>query len=159
MLGGRCRHHHLSGGCFRTGAVPMSISDVLHGKGHQVVKVRTTDTVEAAVRKLADNRIGAVIVEDQWMHHAGIFSERDFVNAIAEHGARALSFPVEKLMTPLVACRPTDRVETAMAAMTLAKSRHLPVVEDGKLVGIVSIGDLVKHRLDEKALEANVLLE
>ena len=62
----------------------MSISDVLHGKGHHVVKVRTNDTVQAAVRRLADERIGAVVVEDQWMRHAGIFSERDFVNAIAE---------------------------------------------------------------------------
>ena len=138
----------------------MSISDVLHGKGRHVVTVRTSDTVETAVRKLADQRIGAVVVEDQWMRHTGIFSERDFVNAIAEHGARALAIPVEKLMTsPVVTCRLTDRVETAMAAMTMAKIRHLPVVEDGKLVGIVSIGDLVKHRLDEKALEANVLLD
>lgn len=138
----------------------MSISDVLHGKGHQVVKVRTTDTVEVAVRKLSDERIGAVIVEDQWMRPAGIFSERDFVNAIARHGAQTLTFPVEKLMTaPLVTCRPTDPVETALGAMTMAKIRHLPVVDDGRLVGIVSIGDLVKHRLDEKALEANVLLD
>ncbi len=138
----------------------MSISDVLHGKGHQVVKVRTTDTVETAVRKLADNRIGAVIVEDHWMRHAGIFSERDFVNAVAEHGAQTLAFPVEKLMSaPLVTCRSSDRVDTALAAMTMAKIRHLPVVDDGKLIGIVSIGDLVKHRLDEKALEANVLLD
>jgi CBS domain-containing protein len=138
----------------------MSISDVLHGKGHRVVKVRTTDTVQAAVRKLADERIGAVMVEDQWMRHAGIFSERDFVNAVAEHGPEALSFPVEKLMSaPVLTCRPSDRVETAMATMTVAKIRHLPVVENGHLVGIVSIGDLVKHRLDEKALEANVLLD
>jgi CBS domain-containing protein len=138
----------------------MSISDVLHSKGHQVVKVRTTDTVETAVRKLSEQRIGALVVEDQWMRHAGIFSERDFVNAIAEHGSRTLTFPVEKLMTGhLVTCRPTDSVETALAAMTMAKIRHLPVVDAGKLVGIVSIGDLVKHRLDEKALEANVLLD
>jgi CBS domain-containing protein len=138
----------------------MSISDVLHGKGRQVEKVRTTDTVQTAVRRLADKRIGAVVVEDQWMKLAGIFSERDFVNAVAEHGATALTFSVEKLMSaPLVTCRLSDRVETALAAMTMAKIRHLPVVEDGKLVGIVSIGDLVKHRLDEKALEANVLLD
>jgi len=138
----------------------MSIADVLHTKGHHVVKVRTSDTVQAAVRKLSDERIGAVIVEDQWMRHAGIFSERDFLNAVAEHGAQVLTFPVEKLMTaPLVTCRPNDKVETAMAAMTMAKIRHLPVVENGQLVGIVSIGDLVKHRLDEKALEANVLLD
>jgi CBS domain-containing protein len=138
----------------------MSISDVLHGKGHQVIKVRTTDTVEAAVRKLAEHRIGAVIVEDQWMKPAGIFSERDLVSAVAEHGARALTFQVEKLMSaPVVTCRPSDRVETAMAAMTMAKIRHLPVIDGGRLAGIVSIGDLVKHRLDEKALEANVLLD
>ena len=138
----------------------MSISDVLHGKGHHVVKVRTTDTVQVAVRKLSAERIGAVVVEDQWMRHAGIFSERDFLNAVAEYGAQALVFPVEKFMSaPVVTCRPNDGVETAMAAMTMAKIRHLPVVDNGQLIGIVSIGDLVKHRLDEKALEANVLLD
>ena len=138
----------------------MSISDVLHGKGHKVVKVRTTDSVHTAVRRLADERIGAVVVEDQWMRHIGIFSERDFVNAIAKYGAESLTFTVERLMSaPVVTCRATDRVETAMAAMTMAKIRHLPVLEDGQLIGIVSIGDLVKHRLDETALEANVLLD
>jgi CBS domain-containing protein len=138
----------------------MSISDVLHGKGHQVVKVRTTDSVETAVRRLAEHRIGALVVEDQWMKHTGIFSERDLVNALAKYGATALTFQVEKLMSaPVVTCRLSDRVETAMAAMTMAKIRHLPVVDGGQLIGIVSIGDLVKHRLDEKALEANVLLD
>src|SRR3984885_5735423 len=126
----------------------MSIADVLHTKGRRIVKVRTSDTVQVAVRKLADERIGAVVVEDQWMRHAGIFSERDFLNAVAEYGAAALAFPVEKLMSaPLVTCRLTDRVDTALAAMTMAKIRHLPVVDGGHLVGIVSIGDLVKHRL------------
>jgi CBS domain-containing protein len=138
----------------------MSISDVLRVKGHHVVKVRTTDTVQAVVKKLSEERIGAVVVEDQWMRLAGIFSERDFVNAVAEHGAQALSLSAEKLMSaPVVTCRSNDRVETAMAAMTMAKIRHLPVVDNGQLVGIVSIGDLVKYRLDEKALEANVLLD
>lgn len=138
----------------------MFISDVLHGKGHQVVTVRDTDSVLTAVRKLSEHRIGAVVVEDQWMHHAGIFSERDLVNAIARSGADVLGLPVSKLMSaPVMTCRATDRIETAMATMTMAKIRHLPVVENGRLVGIVSIGDLVKHRLDEKALEANVLLD
>src|ERR1700712_5531552 len=138
----------------------MSISDILHTKGHHVVKVRTTDTVQSAVRKLADERIGAVIVEDQWMRHAGIFSERDFVNAVAQHGSEALSFTVDKLMSaPVDTCRPDDRVETVMAAMTMARIRHLPVVEGGQLVGIVSIGDLVKHRLHEKARDAHALLD
>ena len=138
----------------------MSISDVLRGKGHKVVKVRTTDSIQAAVRKLAHEKIGAVVVEDAWMKPAGIFSERDFVNAMAEYGAEALSFRVERLMSsPLVTCRPADKIDTALAAMTMAKIRHLPVEDGGQLIGIVSIGDLVKHRLDEKALEANVLLD
>ena len=138
----------------------MFISDVLHGKGHRVETVRTTDSVEAAVRKLAERRIGAVVVEDQWMRHTGVFSERDFVEAVAEHGPRAMALSVERLMTKRVAtCRSTDKVETALAAMTVAKIRHLPVVDGGQLAGIVSIGDLVKHRLEEKALEANVLLD
>lgn len=138
----------------------MSIADVLRGKGHEIVTVRTSDTVLHAVRQLAEHRIGAVVVEDEWMHHAGIFSERDFVNAIARFGADTLSMPVSKLMSaPVITCRPSETVETAMAAMTNARIRHLPVQEAGHLVGIVSIGDLVKHRLDEKALEANVLLD
>jgi CBS domain-containing protein len=138
----------------------MSIADVLHSKPNHVVKAGAKDTVLSAVLRLAQHRIGAVIVEDAWMRPAGIFSERDFVNAVAEHGAAALSFPVERLMSaPIVTCRSTDSVETALGAMTMAKIRHLPVVDGGNLVGIVSIGDLVKHRLDEKALEANVLLD
>ena len=109
---------------------------------------------------MAEYRIGAVVVEDQWMRPVGIFSERDFVNATAEFGAQVLTFPVDRLMSaPIVTCHSTDRVETAMSTMTLAKIRHLPVIDAGNLVGIVSIGDLVKHRLDEKALEANVLLD
>lgn len=138
----------------------MSISDVLHGKGHDVVRVRAADTVETAARKLNEHRIGAVIVEDAWMRPAGIFSERDLVRGVAEHGTEVLHFPVERLMTArLVTCKPADRVETVMAAMTMGKIRHVPVMDGGRLIGIVSIGDLVKHRLDEKALEANVLLD
>ncbi len=138
----------------------MSISAVLHGKGHVVVKVAPTDTVLSAVTKLAEHRIGAVVVEDDWMRMVGIFSERDFVNATSRHGAEALTFPVERLMSKrVVTCRLTDTVETALSAMTMAKIRHLPVVDRDKMIGIVSIGDLVKSRLDEKALEANVLLD
>ena len=138
----------------------MLISDVLHGKGHDVVKVHATDTVAAAVRKLADRNIGALVVEDRWMKLVGIFSERDFVNAIADHGAAALDLLVETLMSsPIVSCRSGDRIDAALATMTVGRMRHLPVIDGGALKGIVSIGDLVKHRLDEKELEANVLLE
>jgi CBS domain-containing protein len=138
----------------------MLIADVLHSKGHDVVKVRPIDTVEVAVRKLSEHRIGALVVENPWMKLVGIFSERDFVNAIAHNGADALRFQVQQLMSSrVITCRSSDRIDAALAAMTLAKIRHLPVVDDGELRGIVSIGDLVKHRLDEKELEANVLLE
>ncbi|MBN8874296.1 MAG: CBS domain-containing protein [Rhodospirillales bacterium] len=138
----------------------MTIADVLQEKGHRVVRVRETDSVRAAVGKLAEHRIGAVVVEDAWMKPAGIFSERDFLNAVATRGAAVLDLPVGALMShSLISCRSKDRVDDAMAAMTQARIRHLPVIDGGDLVGIVSIGDLVKHRLDEKALEANVLLD
>ena len=138
----------------------MHIIGVLDSKGHDVVKVHPGDSVVLAVRKLAEYRIGALVVEDKWMKLVGIFSERDFVNAIAHDGAAVLGFAVYQLMSsPTISCRSSDRIDAALGAMTLAKIRHLPVVDDGKLRGIVSIGDLVKHRLDEKELEANVLLE
>jgi CBS domain-containing protein len=138
----------------------MLISDVLRSKGRDVVQIRTTDSVALAVRKLAEHRIGALVVEDRWMKLVGVFSERDFVNAIARDGAAVLGFNVEQLMSsPIVSCRSSDRIDSALAAMTVTRIRHLPVIDDGELRGIVSIGDLVKHRLDEKELEANVLLE
>jgi CBS domain-containing protein len=138
----------------------MVISDVLRHKGHTVVKIRPTDSIELAVRKLAEYRIGALVVEDLWMKLVGIFSERDFINAVARDGAAVLGFQVQQLMTtPILSCRPSDRVEAMLARMTIARIRHLPVIEDNDLKGIVSIGDLVKHRLDTKELEASVLLD
>jgi len=138
----------------------MLISDVLRSKGGHVVKVRTGDSVALAVHKLAEHHIGAVVVEDRWMRPAGIFSERDFVNAIAGGGAAVLGYDVQQLMSsPVISCESNLRIDAALATMTLAKIRHLPVIENGELKGIVSIGDLVKHRLDEKELEASVLLE
>ena len=138
----------------------MLISDVLRSKGSDVVQIRTADSVALAVRKLAEHRIGALVVEDRWMKLVGIFSERDFVNAIARDGAAVLGYDVEQLMTsPIISCRTSDRIDAALATMTVSRIRHLPVIDDGRLKGIVSIGDLVKQRLDEKELEANVLLE
>jgi CBS domain-containing protein len=138
----------------------MLISDVLKLKGRDVVKVRSTDTVAFAVARLAEHRIGAVVVEDLWMRPIGIFSERDFVNAIAHDGAAALDYEVRQLMSsPIIPCHSLDRIDAVLATMTLAKIRHVPVIDTGRLNGIVSIGDLVKYRLDEKELEANVLLD
>ncbi|MGA8755104.1 MAG: CBS domain-containing protein [Stellaceae bacterium] len=138
----------------------MIISDVLRTKGHAVVRIRPTDSIELAVRKLAEHRIGALVVEDLWMKPVGIFSERDFINAVARDGAAVLDFQVQQLMTtPFFSCRLSDRVDAMLARMTLSRIRHLPVIEDNELKGIVSIGDLVKHRLDSKELEASVLLD
>jgi CBS domain-containing protein len=138
----------------------MFISDVLKIKGRSVVKVRPSDTVAVAVARLAKHRIGAVVVEDQWMKPVGIFSERDFVDAIARDGAGVLGRDVRQLMSsPIISCLSSDRIDAVLAAMTLAKVRHFPVIDAGTLNGIVSIGDLVKHRLDEKELEASVLLD
>jgi CBS domain-containing protein len=138
----------------------MLISDVLRTKGHHVVKIHPTDSVELAVRNLAEHRIGALVVEDRWMKPVGIFSERDFINAIAREGAAVLGFDIQQLMsTPILSCRSADRVDAMLARMTIARVRHLPVIEENELKGIVSIGDLVKHRLDAKELEARVLLD
>ena len=119
----------------------MLISDVLRTKGHNVVRIHTADSVETAVRKLAEHRIGALVVEDRWMKPVGVFSERDFINAIARDGAAVLSFNVQQLMsTRILSCRSSARVDAVLATMTTARIRHLPVIEDKELKGIVSIG-------------------
>src|SRR5215470_917626 len=147
-----------SGPCCRWQEAAMFISDVLRTKGHHVERIHPTDSVELAVRRLAEHRIGALVVEDRWMKPVGIFSERDFINAVARDGAAVLGLEVEQLMsTPILTCGPADRIDAVLATMTLARIRHLPVIENNELKGIVSIGDLVKHRLDEKELEASVL--
>lgn len=138
----------------------MLISDVLANKGPAVVRVSTTDTVRSAVQKMADHRIGAVIVEDRWLKPVGIFSERDLLNRVARQGESVLDRRMEEVMTqPLVFFHSTDRVDAALAMMTMKRIRHLPIIDNDRLVGIVSIGDLVKNRLDEKELESSVLLE
>ena len=138
----------------------MLISDVLQSKGDNVVKIRATDSIRLAVRMLAEHRIGSLVVEDQTAKLVGIFSERDFINAIARDGAAVLGLNVQELMTKrIISCRSTDRVDAVLATMTNVRIRHLPVIDDGELKGLVSIGDLVKYRLDEKELEASVLLD
>ena len=138
----------------------MQVADVVRRKGSHVTKVLDTDTVATAVGILADQRIGALVVEDQWQKLVGIFSERDLVRALARDGADSLRLPVSALMTsPIITCALEDRVEAVLARMTMNRIRHLPVLEDGHLAGIISIGDLVHHRLDEKELEASVLLD
>src|SRR5215471_21032001 len=152
------RPRQLPGQCARLGEVAMLISDVLRTKGYNVVKIHPEDSVELAVGKLAEHHIGALVVEDRWMKPVGIFSERDFINAMARDGAQILHLDVRQLMsTHIISCRSSDRIDAVLATMTIARIRHLPVIDNNELKGIVSIGDLVKHRLDEKEMEANVL--
>jgi CBS domain-containing protein len=135
----------------------MRISDVLRGKGHEVVTVETDATLRAVVDILASRRIGAVVVLEKF-RPVGVFSERDLVNALSAHGAAGLNLSVAGLMTsPIITGQPEDRIEQALDLMTRERIRHLPVLLEGKLIGLVSIGDLVKHRLSEKELEANVM--
>ena len=138
----------------------MRISSVLQRKGREIMTVRGNEKVAAAVRKLHEARIGALVVNDRWGKLAGMFSERDVIGGLARHGAPALDMEVAELMTPdVTTCAPDDRLDDVMHVMTVHRVRHRPVVERGELTGIVSIGDLVKHRLDEKQEEANVLLD
>jgi len=127
----------------------MPVAEILHQKGQHVSTVRSIDSVEAAIRMLYEQRIGALV---------GMFSERDVLHALAQHGAEALGYEVHELMTPdVTTCTPEDRIDEVMKVMTAHRFRHLPVMENGQLVGLVSMGDLVKHRLDEKEQEAAVL--
>lgn len=138
----------------------MLISDVIAAKGRRVATLLTDDTVERAVRLLAEQRIGAVVVEDRWQKLAGIFSERDLVRLLATEGPAVMQRQLEGVMSHnVITCRAEDRIDDILRLMTIDKVRHVPVMENGKLAGIVSIGDLVNHRLIEKAQEAEVLLE
>jgi CBS domain-containing protein len=138
----------------------MLISDVIARKGRVVATVLPSDTVNHALRLLADRRIGAVVVEDRWQHLVGIFSERDLVRLLARTGPAVLEETVENVMTRnVITCRPTDKVDDILGVMTMNKIRHVPVMDERRLGGIVSIGDLVHHRLGEKTQEAAVLLE
>jgi CBS domain-containing protein len=136
----------------------MRIAEVLQHKGRSVATARTTDSVATAIQKLYEQRIGALVVTDRWGKLAGMFSERDVIHALAEYGAEALFYEVHELMTPdVTTCSLADRIEEVMSVITVHRVRHLPVLDNGQLAGLVSIGDLVKYRLEEKEHEANVL--
>ena len=128
----------------------MTVSTILAAKGREVTTIEPGATMKSAVALLAEKRIGAVIVLGADHRIVGILSERDIVSALAERGAGALDEPVSRAMTRKVAtCTETETIASLMERMTEGKFRHLPVVDQGRLVGIVSIGDVVKHRLQE----------
>lgn len=132
----------------------MTIARILEGKGDKVISIGTADRVGQAATLLTEKRIGCVPVVDgdQVM---GIMSERDVVRAVAQQGAGALDQPVSAVMTsPAVTIAPSDPVISALSLMTRRRIRHLPVMDGGRLVGFVSIGDLVKYRIDRIESEA-----
>jgi CBS domain-containing protein len=136
----------------------MNVEAILRAKGSNVATIPPDTTVAAAVRELKTRGIGALLVSEDGRRVAGILSERDIVHALAEHGAALLTLTVDRLMTrKVVTCMPEDTVSELMARMTQHRFRHLPVVKDGVLIGIVSIGDLVKNRIEEVEFEANSL--
>lgn len=137
----------------------MLIQHILATKGDDVIAVRSADTVAQAAAMLRTNRIGAVIVsDDDGATVAGILSERDVVRVIVDDGPAALDQPVSAVMTAEVfTCGPTSTLEELMGTMTERRIRHIPVVADGRLVGVISIGDVVKHRVGELAQEAKTL--
>lgn len=136
----------------------MRIREILDKKGRDVMTVRPTETVAALSHRLRMARVGALIVSNDGRDVAGIVSERDVVGAIAEHGAEALHVQVAGIMTTRVrTCVEQDKISTIARQMTEHRVRHIPVVDGNRLVGVVSIGDIVKHRIEEMELEAGVL--
>jgi len=136
----------------------MKIADILEVKGHAVHSIRLWKTVGDVVTELARARVGALLVLDAHDTIAGIISERDIVLALGQHGTATLALEVTQVMTRQVrTCTSNDSVAGAMVAMTAGRHRHLPVVDNGHVVGMVSIGDLVKNRLREMELETGVL--
>lgn len=140
------------------GGSEMLIEHILASKGSEIISVASTATVAEAVDVLHQRHIGAVVVSDDGATAAGILSERDVVRLLAETGPSALTRPVTTAMTTSVhTCGPEATLDELMAMMTNHRIRHLPVVRDGQMVGVVSIGDVVKHRVIELTSEAKAL--
>src|SRR5262245_51008315 len=136
------------------GATPMTVQVVLSAKGTDVVTIEPTATIGAAAEMLATKRIGALVVTGAEQRVIGIVSERDIVHVIALRGAQVLEQPLTEIMTRKVTtCGPSDTISSIMERMTIGKFRHVPVVDQGRLAGIISIGDVVKHRLQEMEFE------
>jgi CBS domain-containing protein len=133
----------------------MNVETILRNKGNWVATIRPDAAVGDAVDMLKRERIGAIVVSEDSEAVDGILSERDIVIALADSGADLLSRAVADIMTrSVITCDPSDTAGELMAEMTNRRIRHFPVVADGRLAGIVSIGDLVKSRLDEIEFEA-----
>jgi CBS domain-containing protein len=135
----------------------MTVRSILDTKGHNILSVEPDAKLSAAVKILGERKIGAVLVMSEGKVD-GILSERDIVRVLAERGAKVLEEPVNSVMTrKVVSCRQSDTVGGIMEMMTIGKFRHLPVIEDGGVVGLISIGDVVKWRVQEYEREQEAL--
>lgn len=138
----------------------MKIEDIIRKKGATVVTIQPTATVAELVELLGRHNIGAVVVSEDGERIGGIVSERDVVRHLAADGAAVLTRPVSEIMTADVqTCKAEDSLESTAQTMTYGRFRHLPVVHEGRLSAIVSIGDVVKYRIDQLTDERNHLLE
>lgn len=136
----------------------MNVSSILRRKGTQVETLRIGATVGEAAKRLHEKGIGSLVVLDEVGNVLGVLAERDVVRALAEHGAAAWALAAQAVLPRHPAtCKPQDSLESVMSVMTTRRSRHLPVLAGEALVGLVSIGDVVKSRLDELKLEVGVL--
>ena len=136
----------------------MTVKSILSTKGGDLFSIEPTATLDNAVKLLAKHRIGALLVLGPDRRVIGILSERDIVRVLAEQGAEVLTKPLSQVMTrKVVTVGPTETVGGIMEQMTLGKFRHVPVVEQDQVVGIISIGDVVKHRLHEMEQESAAL--
>jgi CBS domain-containing protein len=151
-----CRHRRMKAEHGRAERrTRMTVERILSGKGRAVVTIESDRTLADAARLLTEKRIGAVVVSDSSRPVVGILSERDIVRAIAGRGAQVLDEPVSRCMTvKVVTCVGHTGVIEILELMTEGKFRHVPVVEDHRLVGIVSIGDIVKYRLAQAEAES-----
>jgi len=136
----------------------MTVKTILAAKGGNVVSIEPTATLASAVKTLAERKIGALLVLGPDRRLVGILSERDIVRVLAERGADALREPLAQVMTrKVVTCSQSETIGGIMEQMTVGKFRHVPVVEQDQVVGVVSIGDVVKHRLQEMEQESAAL--
>ena len=136
----------------------MIVASILKAKGSHVVSVSPTDTIVEVCSIMIREGIGAVVARDAAGRVVGLLGERDIVRAVARNGEAALQLTVDSvMMRDVTFCAPSDTVESAMQRMTDRRVRHLPAIERGQLVGIISIGDLVKNRLAESEQEAEAL--
>jgi CBS domain-containing protein len=138
----------------------MTVKAIMSRKGSDVLTIEPTATLAAAVKLLAERRIGAVVITGPDRQVIGILSERDIVRALAASGPAALDQQVGQVMTrKVMTCSEAETIASLMERMTQGKFRHLPVVERGRLAGIISIGDVVKFRLQEMEQESSALRE